>query len=62
MKVILTKKVKDVGGAGEIVNVAAGYARNFLVPNELALYADEGNQRKIADYKRRLAKIGRAHV
>lgn len=57
MKVILTKKVKDVGGAGEIVNVAAGYARNFLVPNELALYADEGNQRKIADYKRRLAKV-----
>lgn len=56
MKVILTQKVKNVGVAGEIVNVSAGYARNFLVPQNLGLIADEGNTKKIEDYRKRLAK------
>ena len=33
MKVILTDRVKSLGGVGEIVNVSQGYARNYLIPN-----------------------------
>ncbi|HWQ59465.1 MAG TPA: 50S ribosomal protein L9 [Clostridia bacterium] len=40
MKVILQKDVKDQGKAGEVVNVSDGYARNFLIPQGLALPAD----------------------
>ena len=39
MKVILKKDVKGTGKAGEIVNVAEGHARNFLIPKGLAIIA-----------------------
>jgi len=39
MKVLLTRNVKTLGSAGEIVNVADGYARNFLFPRNLAVAA-----------------------
>ncbi|MBX2995618.1 MAG: 50S ribosomal protein L9 [Bdellovibrionaceae bacterium] len=41
MKVILNKDVKDVGKTGEVVNVSAGFARNFLFPRKLAEEATE---------------------
>lgn len=41
MKVILTKDVKDVGKVGELVNVATGFARNFLFPRKMASEATE---------------------
>ena len=43
MKVILTQNVKDVGQAGEVVNVSEGYFRNFLTPRKLAILATAGN-------------------
>lgn len=43
MKVILTRDVKKLGRAGEVVKVADGYARNFLFPRGLAKEATEGN-------------------
>jgi len=42
MKVMLQKDVKDLGKVGDLVNVSAGYARNFLFPRRLALLATEG--------------------
>lgn len=42
MKVILTQDVKNLGKAGQLVNVAEGYARNFLMPRKLAIVANEG--------------------
>lgn len=36
MKVILTKDVKNLGRAGDVKDVAEGYARNFLIPKKLA--------------------------
>lgn len=56
MKVILTEKVKALGMIGEIVNVSAGFARNFLFPRQLALLADEKNANMIKDKQKALAK------
>ena len=41
-KVILTQDVRDLGTKGEIVEVADGYARNYLVPRSLAVPATRG--------------------
>ena len=46
MRVILTKDVPDLGSKGEIVDVAAGYARNYLVPQSLAMKATAGTIRQ----------------
>lgn len=56
MKVILTEKVKTLGMIGEIVNVSAGYARNFLFPRQLAILADEKNSNVVKDKQKALAK------
>lgn len=56
MKVILTEKVKALGTIGEIVNVSAGYARNFLFPRRLAMLADERNANMVKDKQKALAK------
>ncbi len=45
MKVILSKDVKNVGKAGEIVNVKDGFGRNYLIPRRLAEMASEGRAR-----------------
>ncbi len=56
MKVILTDRVKSLGSVGEVVNVSQGYARNYLIPNKLALLADEGNKKQMEDYQKMLSK------
>jgi large subunit ribosomal protein L9 len=50
-KLILLQDVEDLGLAGEEINVAAGYARNFLVPKGLAARATTAALRKIAANK-----------
>jgi large subunit ribosomal protein L9 len=47
MEVILRQHVDNLGKRGEIVKVAAGYARNYLLPRKLALPATEGNRRHV---------------
>ena len=56
MKVILTEKVKSVGSVGETVNVSQGFGRNYLIPQKLAVLADESNAKQMADQEKRLAK------
>lgn len=46
MKVILTKDVEDLGNKGQVVTVADGYARNYLVPRSLAVKATDGALRQ----------------
>ncbi len=59
MKVILQKDVKDLGKVGDVVNVAQGFARNFLFPRKLAENATEKNvkqyshQIKVAEIKKK---------
>ena len=43
MKVILREDVENLGKAGEVVKVADGYGRNYLIPRQLALPADVRN-------------------
>ncbi len=52
MKVVLTKDVKDLGKSGQVVNVAEGYARNFLFPRKLATAADAGAIKQIETKKK----------
>lgn len=56
MKVILTEKVPALGNIGEIVNVSAGHARNYLVPNGFAMVADESNTKLLAAQQKSLGK------
>lgn len=56
MQVILNEQVKSLGNVGEVVNVSAGYARNYLLPKKLAIFADAQNQKFIANQKRILSK------
>ena len=42
MKVLLRSDVKGIGRRGDIVNVSSGHARNFLLPNDLAIVANSG--------------------
>ena len=45
MKIILQKEVEKLGVPGDVVDVADGYARNFLIPRKLAAPATRGGQR-----------------
>lgn len=52
MKIILRSDVDNVGKKGDIVDVANGFARNFLVPKGLALKATDGNIQQAASMRR----------
>lgn len=49
MKVILTQDVKGQGKKGQLVNVSDGYARNFLLPKNLAVEANAKNMTEMKD-------------
>ncbi len=56
MKVLLCQDVKALGWLGDVVEVSAGYARNYLLPQGLAKPAIEANLRAIAKEKARRAE------
>ncbi|NLM40957.1 MAG: 50S ribosomal protein L9 [Firmicutes bacterium] len=51
MKVILQADIKSLGKKGDVVEVAEGYGRNYLLPRGLAVEASEGNLRHVAQQK-----------
>jgi large subunit ribosomal protein L9 len=52
MEVILREHVDHLGKRGEIVKVADGYARNYLLPRKLALLATDGNKKHVERERR----------
>ncbi len=67
MKVILTQDVDNLGQAGEIKNVAMGFARNYLIPQGLAIKATPGaireyEARKAAETRREARMAARAET
>jgi large subunit ribosomal protein L9 len=59
MKLILRKTVENLGEPGQVVNVAAGYGRNYLLPQGLAYEASEGNIRRLEEEKAQAAERSR---
>lgn len=51
MEVILKEDVNKLGSRGDVVKVAEGYGRNYLLPRKLAISANEGNKSVIAQMK-----------
>jgi large subunit ribosomal protein L9 len=56
MEIILREHVDNLGRRGDVVKVAAGYARNYLLPRNLALAVNENNKRQI-ERERKLAEV-----
>ncbi len=56
MLVILRENVENLGHIGDVVKVSDGYARNFLLPRNLVVAADESNVRAIEHHKKALEK------
>ena len=56
MKVILTDELRGKGGEGDIVEVAQGYAENFLFPNKMALPATPGNIKQLEERRHNIEK------
>lgn len=52
MKLILTSEVAGLGAPGDIVEVADGFGRNYLVPHGFAMRATKGAEKQIAGIKR----------
>ncbi|MDE0684102.1 MAG: 50S ribosomal protein L9 [Candidatus Poribacteria bacterium] len=52
MEVILKKSVEGLGAPGDVLKVADGYARNYLLPMQLAVHATERNRRHLEHQKR----------
>ena len=56
MDVILKKRVEGLGNEGEILKVTDGYARNYLIPMQIAVRATEKNRRML-EHERQLTKV-----
>jgi large subunit ribosomal protein L9 len=57
IEVILKEPVDHLGNRGDVVKVAPGYARNYLLPRKLALAVTEGNKRQIEAERKRAGAI-----
>ena len=55
MKVILLAEVKGKGGEGDVVDVAAGFANNYLFPQHMAVAATKGNLKQLEQRKHNIA-------
>ena len=56
MKVVLLDEIKGKGGEGDVVDVAQGYAENYLIPNKLAVAATKGNLKQLEERRNNIAK------
>ena len=56
MQIILQEDVEKLGTRGQLVDVAEGYARNFLLPRKLGLEATAGNMKRLEKMRAAFAK------
>ena len=56
MKVILLEEVRGKGGEGDVVDVAQGFAENFLFPRHIAIKATKGNLKQLEERRHNIAK------
>ena len=57
MKVILRSNIEQLGKIGQVVEVASGYARNYLIPKNLAYMANKGNLKRIEFDKKKADQV-----
>jgi len=62
MQLVLIEDVQHLGKRGEVVEVKAGYGRNFLLPNSLAVVPNEHNLRLLEKYKIKIKQARDARV
>jgi large subunit ribosomal protein L9 len=56
MQIILIQDVNNLGGANELVTVKNGYARNFLIPNKMAVEASPSNLKQLEERLKQIRK------
>lgn len=56
MKVVLREDVQTLGNAGDVIEVRDGYARNYLIPRNLAVRADAGSLKQLEHEKKVLSQ------
>src|SRR5438552_17774279 len=57
VKLLLKESIKNVGKVGDIVEVSPGYARNYLLPKDLAVEPTPGNVRKIEARRKEIERL-----
>jgi large subunit ribosomal protein L9 len=62
VELMLTEDIPALGKQGEIVNVRAGYARNYLLPQGLATVASEHNKRMVEKHRVKLAELAKLRL
>ncbi|HEV3259106.1 MAG TPA: 50S ribosomal protein L9 [Gemmataceae bacterium] len=62
MQLVLTEDVANLGKQGDVVEVKAGYGRNYLLPNGLATVPSEHNLRLLDRYKQRIQQAREARI
>ena len=62
MQVILKKHIENVGHAGDLINVAPGFARNYLIPKNLAILANAKNIKQMEHHNRLKQAIKEKHM
>lgn len=56
MEVILIQDVDNLGAAHELVEVKPGYARNYLIPNKIAVEASKSNRKELEERRKQIQK------
>lgn len=59
VKLLLKESIKHVGKVGDVVEVSAGFARNYLLPKDLAVEPTPGNVKKIEERRKEIERIER---
>ena len=59
IKLLLKESIKNVGRVGDVVEVSPGYARNYLLPQDLAVQPTPGNIKKVEERRKEIEKIER---